>query len=185
MGSTKARLVLDALQLWAERDKPRRSRSGRTARCREAGPLTVGHFLSHVEQEASITFIDSTQEPAEHGQETRFLAGRAPGDFIRRLTFGQIGQIGRLFTVVKQLIYRYFEGPGHFLERFDGGNGVAIFDAGDVAAKQTCTLFDITLRKIFFLAQGAKTIANNHFCIISYGYDQRKPNLQTGDGESL
>jgi hypothetical protein len=136
--------------------------------------LTVGHFLSHVEKQPPIAFVDSAEQASEHGQKAGLLPGAAPGNFFRRLAFWQIGQIGRFFTVVKKLVHGHFEGPGHFLKRLDSRNRMAIFDARDIAPQKPGTLFYVTLRKILFLAQGAKSITNYHLYIVPYGYDSGK-----------
>jgi hypothetical protein len=39
---------------------------------------------------------------------------------------------------------------------------VAILNAGNVTPEETSALLDITLGEFLFLAQSAKTIANNH-----------------------
>jgi hypothetical protein len=44
---------------------------------------------------------------------------------------------------------------------------MAIFDARDIAAKQSCALFDVPLGKLLVFAQGAKSITDNHFGIVS------------------
>ena len=136
--------------------------------------LTVGHLLCHVKQQPPVAFVDAAQQPPKHGQKAGLLPGAAPGNFFRRLAFRQIGQIGRFFAVVKKLVHGYFEGAGHFLQRFYGRNRMAIFHARDVAPQQSGTLFYITLRKILFLAQGAKSITNYHLYIVPYGYDAGK-----------
>jgi hypothetical protein len=128
--------------------------------------LAGGHLLSHVQQEPTVGFFDPTHQPAELVQQTRLFPGAAPYDVVSASALGQAGEFGRLFTVVEKLIERDFQSARHFLERFNGRNGVAIFDAGDIATKQSGALFDVPLGKLFFFAQGAKPIANNHVGIV-------------------
>jgi len=74
--------------------------------------------------------------------------------------------LGRLLTVVKELIERHFEGARQLFERFNGGNSVTIFDARNVATKKTSTLLDVTLGEFFVFAQCTKAITDNHAQII-------------------
>src|ERR1700730_12477112 len=136
--------------------------------------LTVGNFLSNIEQQPPIALVDSAQQPPEHGQKAGLLPGAAPGNFFRRLAFRQIGQIGRFFTVVKKLVHGHFQGARHFVKRLDSRNRMVMFDALDIAPRQPGTLFYVSLRKILFLAQVAKSITNYHFHIVPYGYDPGK-----------
>ena len=139
----------------------------RMRRGRATVMLTVGHFLSHIKQQAPVALVDAAEEPAKHGQKTCFFARTSPGDLLCRPPLGQIGELGRLFTIVKQLIERDFQGAGHLFERLDGRDSVAIFDARDITAKKPGTLLDIALGEFFFLAQSAQTITDNHLRIVS------------------
>src|SRR5690242_18348971 len=129
--------------------------------------LTIGHFLRHIQKQAAVAFVDAAQQPAEHGQKTRFFARTAPGDFLCRPAFWQIGEFRRFFAVVKQLVKRHFQGTRHLFERFYGGNRMAIFYARNIAPKEPGTFFDVTLGELLFFAQSAQTIANNHLRIVS------------------
>ncbi len=117
--------------------------------------LLLAIFWSHVEQQTPVVFVDATQQPAEHGQKTRFFARSASGDLIRRPAFRQIGSSGSFFTVIEQLIERYLQGSGHLLEGLDGGNGMAVLDAGDIAPEESGTFLDIALREPFLRAERA------------------------------
>jgi hypothetical protein len=44
---------------------------------------------------------------------------------------------------------------------------MAILDSGNVATKQTRTLFDITLGEFLFLTQCAEAITDNHAAIVA------------------
>ena len=124
--------------------------------------LAERHFLSHVQHQLAVAFIEAAEQAAQLGQKTRFLAGTSPGDFCRRAALGEVGQLGGFFPVVEELIEWNLEGAGHFLEGFDGRNRVAIFNPRDVTAKKTGALLDVPLRQFFFLAQIAEAVADNH-----------------------
>jgi len=129
--------------------------------------LAGSHLLSHVKQEPAVAFFDATHEPAKLAQKTSFFSGAAPNDLVGAFALGKVGKHGGFFSVIEELIKRDFEGASHFLKRFDGRNGMAIFDAGDIAAKQSGALFDVPLGKLLFFAQGAKPIADNHVGIVT------------------
>jgi len=74
----------------------------------------------------------------------------------------EIGQLGRLFAVVEELIKWAFERARQFFQRFNGWDSMAIFHAGNVTTQKTSALLDITLEKFLFLAQSAKTVTDNH-----------------------
>ena len=58
-------------------------------------------------------------------------------------------ELGRFLAIVEKLIERNFHGARHFFKRFNGGNGMAVFDARNVAAEQSGALLDIALRQFF------------------------------------
>jgi hypothetical protein len=129
--------------------------------------LAGGHLLSHVKQEPAVAFFDATHQPAKLIQKTSLFPGAAPNDIVGALALRKVGKDGRFFSVIKELVKRDFQGARHFLECFDGRNGVAIFHARDIASKQSGALFDVPLGKLFFFAQGAKPIADNHVAIVT------------------
>jgi hypothetical protein len=129
--------------------------------------LAGGHFLSHVKQKPTVAFFNATHEPAKLVQKTGLFPGAAPNDFVGAFALRKIGELGRFFSVIEELVKRDFQGASHFLERFDGRNGMAIFHARDIAAKQSGALFDVPLGKLFFFAQSAKPITDNHVGIVS------------------
>jgi hypothetical protein len=109
--------------------------------------LAVGHFLSHVEQQSPVALFDAAQEPAETAQITRVFPCATPGDIIRALPLWQIGELGWFFAVVEHLVERHFHGARELLKSLDRRNGMAVFDAGNVATKQAGALFDVALGK--------------------------------------
>jgi hypothetical protein len=129
--------------------------------------LADGHFLSHVKQESAVVFFNATHEPAKLVQKTSLFPSAAPNDIVGALALRKVGEYGGFFSVVEKLIERDFQSARQFLERFDSRNRMAIFNAGDIATKQSCALFDVPLGKLFFFAQGAKSITDNHSGIVS------------------
>ena len=129
--------------------------------------LAAGHLLSHIKQEPSVVIFDATHEPAKLVQKTSLFPAAAPNDVVGALALRQAGEFGRFFSVIEELVKWDFQSASHFLERFDGRNGMAIFHSRDIAAEQSCALFDVPLGKLLFFAQCAKPIAYNHVGIVS------------------
>ena len=94
----------------------------------------MGHFLSHVQEELAVAFVHFAKQPPELVQKTSFLSAGSKRDLVRGLAPEQVGKLRGFFAVVKELIERDLEGAGHLFERFDGWNGMAIFDARNVTA---------------------------------------------------
>ena len=128
--------------------------------------LAVRHLLRHVQDELAVAFLDFAQQAAKLVEKACIFSDAAPRDVIRRLPFGQIRQLRRFLTVIKELIEWAFERTRKFFQRFNGRNGMAIFHAGNITTQQTCTLLDITLGEFLFFAECAKTVAYNHGGII-------------------
>ncbi len=101
-------------------------------------------------------------------------ADAAPGDVIRRLTLREIRQLRRFLTVIKELIEWALESASEFFQRFDGRNSMTILYAGNVATKQTRSLFDVALGEFLFFAECAKTVTNNHADIIPCRQDGKQ-----------
>jgi hypothetical protein len=96
--------------------------------------LAVGHLLSHVEQEPTVGFLNTTHQPAELVQKTSLFPVAAPNDIVSALALRKIGEFGRFFSVIEELIKRDFQSAGHLFQSFNGRNGMAVFYAGNVAA---------------------------------------------------
>jgi len=141
--------------------------------------LAGGHLLSHVKQEPTVAFFDATHEPAKLVQKTSLFPDAAPNDFVGAFALQKVGEHGRFFSVIEELIKRDVQSARHFLQRFNGRHGMAIFDAGDVAAEQSGALFDVPLGKLFVFAQGAKPITDNHVGIVPQSYNGCKPESGT------
>src|SRR3989441_210435 len=97
--------------------------------------LPISHLLSDVLQQPSVAFVHATQQPAELDQKTGVFAGAAPGSLVRRLAFREIGQLRRFLALVEELIEGDLKCAGHFLQRLDRGNCMAVLNAGDVTTR--------------------------------------------------
>ena len=128
--------------------------------------LAVGHFLGHVQNQLAIPFFHFAQQAAKLVEKACIFTDAAPGDVVRRFTLGKIRQLRRFLTVIKELIEWALESTSEFFQRFDGRNSMAIFNAGNVAAKQPRSLFDVALGEFLFFAECAKAVTNNHAGII-------------------
>jgi hypothetical protein len=98
------------------------------------GDLAVGHLLSHVKQEPTVRFFDPTHQSAELAQEASLFSGTAPNDIVSAFALWKVGECGRLFSVIEELVKWDFESAGHLFQCFNGWNSVAIFHARNVAA---------------------------------------------------
>ena len=103
------------------------------------------HFLSHVQEELAVAFVHFAKQPPELVQKTSFLSAGSKRDLVRGLAPEQVGKLRGFFAVVKELIERDLEGASHLFERFDGRNGMAIFDARNVTAQQPGAFLDVPL----------------------------------------
>jgi hypothetical protein len=129
--------------------------------------LAVGHFLGHVEDQLAIPILDLAQQAAKLVEKACIFADAAPGDVIRRFPLGEIRQLRRFLTVIKELIEWALESACQLFQCFDGRNSMAILDAGNVTAKQAGTLFDVALGEFLFFAECAKAVTYNHAGIIA------------------
>src|SRR5260370_22922829 len=109
----------------------------------------MGHRLSHEQNKLPVLFIGLAQETTKPTQETSILPRAAPCDIIRRPALWEIRHLGRPLAVIEKLVHGSFQGSGHFLERCDGRNGAAVFNPGDVAAKQSRAPLDLALGESF------------------------------------
>src|ERR1700693_6020776 len=66
--------------------------------------LAIGHLLGHVQDEFTIPFVHFAQQAAKLVEKACIFTDAAPGDVIRRLTLGEIRQLRRFLTVIKELI---------------------------------------------------------------------------------
>ena len=111
--------------------------------------LAVRHLLGHVDKQPAVAFIATTHQPAQAAQQSRIFTLAAPCDLVSGFTLRKIGQLGRFFAVVEQLVERNFHRSRQFFERLDGRYGMAIFHARNVTTKKSGALLDVTLGKFF------------------------------------
>ena len=142
--------------------KPRPSEL--VARSWSAG-LCARHSLSHVKYQFAISFFCPGQQPPKFAEIPCVFPRTAPGDVIRRLPLWKIRQVGRLLSIVEKLVHWNFHRAGHFLQRFDGRHRMPVLNSGDVTAKQSSPLFNISLGELFFFPSrvSAKPAMQGHF----------------------
>src|ERR1700730_6339416 len=128
--------------------------------------LAVGHFLGHVQNELAIPFFHFAQQAAKLVEKACIFSDTAPGDVIGRLALGEIRQLRRFLTVIKELIEWALESASQLFQCFDGRDSMTILYAGNVTTKQAGTLFDVALGEFLFFAERAKAVTNNHAGII-------------------
>ncbi len=133
----------------------------------EIAELAVGHLLGHVQDELAISFFHLAQQAAKLVEKACIFADAAPGDVIRRLPLGEIRQLRRFLTVIKELIEWALESASQLFQRLDGRDSMTIFDARNVATKEAGTFLDVALGEFLFFAQCAKTVTNNHGGIVA------------------
>jgi hypothetical protein len=90
------------------------------------------------------------------------LARAAPGDIFRRLPFRQVGKLGRLLTLVEELVHRHSQSARHLFERIDGGNGGPVLNPRDVATQQSRALLDVSLREMLCFPKNLQSVANDN-----------------------
>lgn len=117
------------------------------------------HFLRHLQKQLSVGFVRLAQQPAKLVEVTRLFPHATPGNIVRRFSLGEVRQFWWFLTLVKQLIEWALKSTRNLLQRLDGWNGVAIFNAGNVTAKKTCAFLDVALGKFLFLPHSADAVA--------------------------
>ncbi len=115
--------------------------------------LAVGHFLGHVQNELAIPFFHFAQQPAKLVEKACIFTDAPPRDVIGRLALGEIRQLRRFLTVIKELIEWAFESASQLFQRFNGRDSMTILYAGNVATKQAGTLFDVALGEFLFFGR--------------------------------
>ena len=68
----------------------------------------------------------------------------------------------RLLAIVEESIHRNFQRPRILLKRFDGGDGVTVFDTGRIAAQQAGAVFDIALAEFLRFAEFPESLTYHH-----------------------
>src|ERR1700735_6415 len=110
------------------------------------------HFLSHEHEHFLVRFLRLAQHLSKAREQIRVFARTAPLYIISGCVLWKFREYGWFLPFVKQLVHRNFQRSRQLLKSFNRRNCVSILDAREIAAKQTCSLFDFTLREILPLA---------------------------------
>src|SRR5258708_10450529 len=94
--------------------------------------LPVGHFLGHVKNELAIPIFDFAQQAAKLVEKACVFADTAPGDVVRRLALGEIRQLRRFLTLIKEVIEWALQSPSPLLQPFHGRDRMAHLNTGYV-----------------------------------------------------
>ena len=129
---------------------------------RRIGAFFADHLKGHVHDQFAVGIGKTTEEMTETLEELGGLTRTAPFFGAGNHALRQCGSFWRRFSIVEKLIHGNFQSPGEFLERLDAGDGMAIFDAGNVASFQPGAVFNISLREVLLFADSPKTIRNYH-----------------------
>src|SRR5450759_1208822 len=132
------------------------------ARTGHSRRLRPHHFFRHEQEQSPVLFVSPAEQLAELRQRPGILAVIAPHYGARRPSLWEIGQFGRLLTIVKKLVQRDLKGASEFFQCFNGWHGMAIFDARDIATKQARPLFNFTLREFLLLPHKSQSVTDNH-----------------------
>ena len=71
--------------------------------------------------------------------------------------------LGRFVAFVHNFIERHIQGAGPLFQGFDGRDGVAVFDARNVAAEKAGGFLDIALAEILFFAKRFESLSYLHY----------------------
>jgi hypothetical protein len=120
------------------------------------------HFPGDGEDEPPVIFIHAAKQVSQLAHVTSTFAETVPNDIVRNPAFGQVRESGWYIPFIEQPVERQVQRPSHFLQCFDGRNGVTVFDAAYVTAAQPTPFFDIASGKMLFFAQSPQAVANEH-----------------------
>jgi hypothetical protein len=138
--------------------------SGRAApdrgEARELRFSFVRHLLRDKKKQMLVGLIHAAKQHVEAVPKPRPFTGTTPWTAKGFLCL-QGGGEGPLLALIEELVERNLESARHFLEGLDGGDGVSIFNAGDVTTKQSGTFLDVTLGKVLLLPECLQAIANH------------------------
>ena len=120
-----------------------------------SGAVFADELKGHVHDELAVAFADAAEKIAQALEITRGITVAAPFLAVGLDAFRERRRLGWLFALVEKLVERNFEGAGQFFESLNGGNSVAVLDAGNVATLEAGALLDVTLREVLLLPHGA------------------------------
>ena len=119
------------------------------------------HPLSQSEEKRSLALIHLRERLGKPAKLRPFLAARSPQGF-RFLSSRRFRFFRWLRPLVEKFVQRDFERPGELFKRLDGGNGVTVFDSGDIAAQKTGAMFDVTLAEILGFSELSESLTYLH-----------------------
>jgi len=120
-----------------------------------SGAVFADELKGHVHDELAVSFADAAKEISQALEITRGITVAAPFLAVGLDAFREGRRLGRLFAIVEKLIERDLKRAGQFFESLDGGNSVAVLDAGNVATLEAGALLDVTLGEVLLLPHGA------------------------------
>lgn len=94
------------------------------------------------------------QELAKAKQEARGIAFETPSFAGNLCSRKRRRGRGRFLSVVEDLVETNVHGARESFECVNGGDGVTVFDARNVAAAKAGALLEVRLREMLFLANG-------------------------------
>lgn len=109
----------------------------------------AGHFSCETEEKAAMARLDFSEDAAKTHKEPGFLAGAAEGLVFPHGVVPKLWRAGRLLDAAEQFMERKAERASPFFQSGDAGDGVTIFDAGNIAAEESSARFYIQLRAVF------------------------------------
>ena len=115
---------------------------------------------SETKQDGALLLIHLGEVPLELTELGGFLLGVPPQSLV--VIADKLARLGRLVALIHNLVKRHVESTRPLLESLDGRNGVAVLDAGDVAAEKAGGFLDVALTKVFSFAESSESLADLH-----------------------
>jgi hypothetical protein len=120
-------------------------------------------LLGEAIEEAAVAGGDFAEEAAEAVEVVGVLSGGTKGHTIIGFGMGRPGGRGKGVTVVEKIMDGNLDGAGEFFEGLNGGNGMAVFDAREIAAEQSGAILDIALGEIALFPKQAEALTYSHY----------------------
>ena len=115
---------------------------------------SANELRGQVKEELAVVVRSLGKKQAQPMQKTRGIAFDSPSIVARFCTERSRGKRRRVLSFVEDLVERDFHGAGEFFQSVNGGDGVTVFDARDVAALQAGAALEFTLGNVLFFADG-------------------------------
>ena len=91
-------------------------------------------MLGEAIEKAAVAGGDFAEEAAEAVEVVGVLSGRTKVHMIMGFGMGSLGRRGKGVNIVEEIMDGDLDGAGEFFKGLDGGNGMAVFDAREIAA---------------------------------------------------